>query len=875
MRYATRSCAAGGCAWRNIRSKGVHVSAEHNLHTGELLRGLVRLPNVTTLTLEYKSVDFLNDEFLTALPSACPQLSRLRLDEPRYTGVPHFRITPTCLGRFFLRASRLEQLTLDQSLGNMTKLPSSLASLSSLRVLTLSVPRLTVLPDEFSALHALEELRVICPELRSLPASVTQLTRLSRLCLTDCRVMHRLPAQLCAMSVLTALKIHGWFRLEGIPESIGALKELRRLVLRNISCAQPDVGEEWRKLEELRLENVSRGWGRFPPISLDSLALLTIRHCRSLRALPDDIGAAPALREVEIVDTPIAELPTSIATLTSLERLVLAPSKSMRGLPPTLLALPRVAHVMVKNVSALASLIRGGAREEADGRRQPVVRLALVQSFSLECCYFFTHLSPALPALAPSLRALTLADLPALYSLPAEVFRLTALTSLSLLLLRHVNCLPPALSALSALRALRITSASELAALLESLGQLAALESLELDDCPALRSLPASLGQQAALGAAESAAVPAATSGLSELTHLSITRSGALTALPDSVGQLGRLKTLTIASATSAAFLPSNTLSGLTRLEALRISDCPLLAALPASLCTLPRLHTLSLAKCPALRTLPDAIGQLPALKRLSLKDRSALARLPASLPRLPALESLDIASCALHLPDDFRPLPRLARLSVRNCRAFSRLPASLSRLPALRVLKLSSCSSLSVLPPDLAALPALHSLLLDGCSALAELPAGLARARGLRHVDVRGCGAVWEDAEVGVCGRRVHVERGRREGDLNVTWTMARDSQVQRARRGGEEGEGGETEGGEAVEGGQGGAERVGAARGGLEGAVAASRRDREGVREEEGEGVEEVLWGRTIRLGKRSGERLGERLGRGWGEAGGEVKW
>ncbi|CAI5981684.1 unnamed protein product [Closterium sp. NIES-65] len=390
-----------------------------------------------------------------ALPSACPQLSRLRLDEPRYTGVPHFRITPTCLGRFFLRASRLEQFTLDQSLGNMTKLPSSLTSLSSLRVLTLSVSRLTILPDEFGALRALEELR------------------------------------LCAMSVLTALKIHG----EGIPESISALKKLRRLNLCNISCAHLDVGEEWRKLEELRLENVSRGWGRFPPISLESLALLTIRHCRSLRALPDDIGAAPALREVEIVDTPIAELPTSIATLTSLERLVLAPSKSMRGLPPTLLALPRVANVMVKNVSALASLIRSGAREEAEGRRQPVARLALVQSFSLECCYFFTHLSPALPALAPSLRALTLADLAALYSLPAEVFRLTALTSLSLLLLQHVNCLPPALFTLSALRALRITSASELAALLESLGQLAALESLELDDCPALRSLPASLGQ--------------------------------------------------------------------------------------------------------------------------------------------------------------------------------------------------------------------------------------------------------------------------------------------------------------------------------------------------------------------------------------------
>ncbi|CAI5511031.1 unnamed protein product [Closterium sp. Naga37s-1] len=140
--------------------QAVHVSAERNLHAGELLRGLASFPNVTSLTLAYRSVDFLNDEFLTAMPSACPQLSCLCLDEPRYTGVPHFRITPQCLGRFLLGASRLEELTLDHSLGNMTKLPSSLASLLSLRVLNLSMPRLTVLPKEFGALPALEELRL-------------------------------------------------------------------------------------------------------------------------------------------------------------------------------------------------------------------------------------------------------------------------------------------------------------------------------------------------------------------------------------------------------------------------------------------------------------------------------------------------------------------------------------------------------------------------------------------------------------------------------------------------------------------------------------------------------------------------------------------
>ncbi|CAI5971725.1 unnamed protein product [Closterium sp. NIES-65] len=85
---------------------------------------------------------------------------------------------------------------------------------------------------------------------------------------------------------------------EGIPESIGALKELSRLHLLNISCALPNVGEEWRKLEEVHLEEVSAD--HLLPISLVSLALLTIHRYRFLRALPDDIDTSSALRELEI-----------------------------------------------------------------------------------------------------------------------------------------------------------------------------------------------------------------------------------------------------------------------------------------------------------------------------------------------------------------------------------------------------------------------------------------------------------------------------------------------------------------------------------------------------------------------------------------------
>ncbi|CAI5464015.1 unnamed protein product [Closterium sp. Yama58-4] len=207
--------------------QAVHVSAKSILDAGELLRGLSRLPNVTSLTLDNESVDFLDDEFLTALPSACPQLSRLRLDEPqKYTDVPHRRISLKGLRRFLLGIPRLEELTLNSSLLYMNTFPSSLASLSSLRVLKIH-EGLRNLLDEFGALGALEELRISCSVLRSLPASVTQLTRLSRLCVTETYWMEQFPAQLGALSGLTALELHGSDRLAAIPESIGALKELR------------------------------------------------------------------------------------------------------------------------------------------------------------------------------------------------------------------------------------------------------------------------------------------------------------------------------------------------------------------------------------------------------------------------------------------------------------------------------------------------------------------------------------------------------------------------------------------------------------------------------------------------------------------------
>ncbi|CAI5482158.1 unnamed protein product [Closterium sp. Yama58-4] len=679
-----------------------------------LLRTLALAPRVTALSLEASAVDFYDDEFLSRLLSARPHLARLSIAPPRFTGTSHFRIGTKSFENFFrVASSRLQELSLRECLGHTTKLPASVASLSSLRVFRLCSKVLRSLPDEVCQLSALQELYLSCPLLQQLPENFGQLTRLEHLSFTDCKVLRRLPDSFGDLASLTSLHVDGSWQVDRFPPRVGALQQMRRLELRNFTGASlPDACKKWANLEQVTLDSCAMR--TFQLASVHSLTHLTISVCWKLQSLPPILPQASALRQLTLnrlmFDVPLEPL----SQLVSLERLEVSAVYHSVRFPEALFALPSLAYVKVGSVMRLHRWLR---------------------------------LPNSLSPLAPCLQFLKL-DYNAAFPRVSPSF-LTDLTSLTDLRLHNMH-LPSSLPAFARLRALRTLcidfdwGVRTHVSLPEDLGQLAALEWLELRGFCMKDGLPPSICDLTSLrhlfiGSKTLKHLPGAISQLSRLEELSLDSSYELESLPPGLGRLGVLKKLSVRGG-SKDYLP-DTLAGLSSLEEVSLTHCSHSFSLPPSFCLLPRLLTLTLTNCKKFHHLPDSFSSLPSLTLLSISD-------------CPEFSSL---------PESFGLLPRLTRIKIVECGSFTHLPSSFSSLPALRVACFSLCKQLHSLPPTLGLLPRLEVLQLRECGALKSLPGTLRQARALRHVDVYGSGVSEKGvAEVGFCGKQVHVVWGR-----------------------------------------------------------------------------------------------------------------
>ncbi|CAI5482161.1 unnamed protein product [Closterium sp. Yama58-4] len=762
-----------------------------------LLRTLALAPRVTALSLEASAVDFYDDEFLSRLLSARPHLARLSIAPPRFTGTSHFRIGTKSFENFFrVASSRLQELSLRECLGHTTKLPASVASLSSLRVFRLCSKVLRSLPDEVCQLSALQELYLSCPLLQQLPENFGQLTRLEHLSFTDCKVLRRLPESFGDLASLTSLHVDGSWQVDRFPPRVGALQQMRRLELRNFTGASlPDACKKWANLEQVTLDSCAMR--TFQLASVHSLTHLTISVCWKLQSLPPILPQASALRQLTLnrlmFDVPLEPL----SQLVSLERLEVSAVYHSVRFPEALFALPSLAYVKVGSVMRLDRrhdvTETGNARQVAEllgyhlsicvgsvGYERLFARLCSLLSLThlhIECLSSATlpsdlgHLTNlrslslcgwlclpnSLSPLAPCLQSLKLhytGNNAAFPRVPPSF--LTVLTSLTDLRLRniHLPSPPPAFARLRALRTLCIDFDWGLpthVALPEDLGQLAALEWLELRGFCIKDGLPLSFCDLTSLrrlfiDSKTLKHLPEAISQLSSLEELTLDSSYELESLPPGLGRLGVLKKLSVRGG-SKDYLP-DTLASLSLLEEVSLTHCSHSFSLPPSFCLLPRLLTLTLTNCKKFHHLPDSFSKLPSLTLLTISD----------CPEF---------SC---LPETFGFLPRLTRLTIVECDSFTHLPGSFSSLPALRVACFSLCKQLHSLPPTLGMLPRLEVLQLRECEALKSLLESLRQARALRHVDVYGSGVSEKGVEaVGLCGKQVHVVWGRMGKAENV----------------------------------------------------------------------------------------------------------
>jgi Leucine-rich repeat (LRR) protein len=189
---------------------------------------------------------------------------------------------------------RLETLYLrDASISDF----AGLASIPGLVELDLSGVKLTKTPDELEALPHLARLYLTGCGLTEFPAPVLGAKELVYLNLDRNRIQaltNNLPARL------------RWLRLNGngissIPESIGQLKDLRRIYLNdNLIASLPSSFASLEALEDVALAN--NRLEAFPEVlvGLPSLRNLDLRGNANITALPANVGDMKALRTLTL-----------------------------------------------------------------------------------------------------------------------------------------------------------------------------------------------------------------------------------------------------------------------------------------------------------------------------------------------------------------------------------------------------------------------------------------------------------------------------------------------------------------------------------------------------------------------------------------------
>ncbi len=247
-----------------------------------------------------------------------------------------------------------------------------------------------------------------------------------------------------------------------------------------------------------------------------------------------------------------------------------------------------------------------------------------------------------------------------------------------------------------------------------------------------LRELPGALTRLAALRViliknTQIADVPAAICALPQLRQLSLALSPRLRSVRPEISGLAAT------------------------LEALDLSECLKLEALPAELFALVRLRRLELHSC-GLAALPPQVSRLAALDHLSLHS-NRLEALPSEIGACTALTWLSLNSNRLRgLPAEVGLLTNLGRLSL-HINELESVPAELGRLVGLGALSLHSNKlTAAAVPLELSALTNLARLSLYQNPSLGRLPPCVGGMAALRELWAYECGLAEVGPEIGGC---------------------------------------------------------------------------------------------------------------------------
>ncbi|KAF8035624.1 hypothetical protein BT93_C1610 [Corymbia citriodora subsp. variegata] len=273
----------------------------------------------------------------------------------------------------------LERLTLERC-DNLTEIGCSIGRLKCLIDLNINgCSRLKELPKEIGGLEKLKRFSLTdCYRVSKLPDSIGELASLTELYLSNMRVTS-LPDSICRLKCLSTLNVSR-MPITKLPDSIAVLVKLESLSL--ISTEIRELTMSIGKLKSLRVLDFSckmipiltgKGWNLPGAIGiLENLEEIHAERCEELEGeIPSEVGNLLLLRILNLSDTRIDTVPSTISMLPRLQKLDLSRCHEIKELPklPASLICLRVESRSLMSIPNLSNLTNLEELLLSDGSR--------------------------------------------------------------------------------------------------------------------------------------------------------------------------------------------------------------------------------------------------------------------------------------------------------------------------------------------------------------------------------------------------------------------------------------------------------------------------------------------------------------------------
>ncbi|KAL1075003.1 hypothetical protein V6Z11_D11G328800 [Gossypium hirsutum] len=410
-------------------------------------------------------------------------------------------------------------------------------------------------------------------------------------------------------------------------------------------------------LKIIRLDG-SQNLVRIPdPSSATNLEKIDLWGCSRLETFPEIMDTMERLRRLDLDQTALKELPSSIDNLIGLEELVLNNCENLVCLPDNFYKLKSLKRLTLQDCSRLEIF------------PEIFCKLKFLEKLDLKGCSRL-EIFPEILETMERLGELDLKGM-ALKELPPLIGNLIGLVKLILDNCENLVCLPNSFCKLKFLR-LTLQGCSRLETFPEIMDTMERLRRLDLDQT-ALKELPSSIDN------------------LIGLEELVLNNCENLVCLPDNFYKLKSLKRLTLQDCSRLEIFPE-ILETMERLRDLDLSGTAL-KELPSSVENLIGLEYLILENCENLVCLPDNFYKLKSLNIFDLEGCSRLEIFPKDIVGLSSLYRLDLSESNLeNLPTTIKKFPCLEKLILRKCKRLKSLP---ELPPSLVYLDADDCTSL------------------------------------------------------------------------------------------------------------------------------------------------------------------------------------